>query len=94
MEVMSRSELIAAMAEEAEIDRKDAENALNAFINVVTQELAKGNKVQIKKFGTFEISERAERTGINPHTREEMIIPASKSPKFKPSKALKDVVNE
>lgn len=90
---MNKSELIAAIAEQAEISRKDAENALKAFTDVVTQELVKGNKVQLVGFGTFEISERAARTGRNPQTGEEMQIAASKAPKFKAGKALKDAVN-
>ena len=90
---MNKSELIAAIAEQAEISRKDAENALKAFTDVVTQELVKGNKVQLVGLGTFAISERAARTGRNPQTGEEMQIAASKAPKFKAGKALKDAVN-
>lgn len=90
---MNKTELIAAVAEKAEISRKDAEKVLKAFTDVVTDELVKGEKVQMVGFGTFEVSERAEREGRNPQTNEPMIIPASKSPKFKPGKALKDMVN-
>lgn len=90
---MNKTELIAAVAEKAEISRKDAEKVLKAFTDVVTDELVKGEKVQMVGFGTFEVSERAAREGRNPQTNEAMTIPASKSPKFKPGKALKDMVN-
>ena len=90
---MNKSELVAAIAEQAGISRRDAENALKAFTDVVTQELTKGNKIQLVGFGTFEVSERAARTGRNPQTGEEMQIAASKAPKFKAGKALKDAVN-
>lgn len=90
---MNKTELIAAVAEKAEISRKDAEKVLKAFTDVVTDELVKGEKVQMVGFGTFEVSERAARDGRNPQTNEPMVIPASKSPKFKPGKALKDMVN-
>ena len=90
---MNKSELVAAIAEQANISKRDAENALKAFTDVVTQELCKGNKIQLVGFGTFEISERAARTGRNPQTGEEMQIAASKAPKFKAGKALKDAVN-
>ncbi|MCI9179541.1 MAG: HU family DNA-binding protein [Lachnospiraceae bacterium] len=90
---MNKTELIAAVAEKAEISKKDAEKAIKAFTDVVTDELVKGEKVQLVGFGTFEVSERAEREGRNPKTREPMTIAASKSPKFKAGKALKDMVN-
>ena len=90
---MNKTELIAAMAEKAEISKKDAEAALKAFTDVVTEELKKGEKIQLVGFGTFEVSERAARTGRNPQTGEEMPIAASKAPKFKAGKALKDSVN-
>lgn len=80
---MNKTELIAAVAEKAEISKKDAEKAIKAFTDVVTDELVKGEKVQLVGFGTFEVSERAEREGRNPKTREPMTIAASKSPKFK-----------
>ena len=76
-----------------ELSKKDAEKALKAFIDVVTDELKKGEKVQLVGFGTFEISERAAREGRNPLTGATMSIPASKAPKFKAGKALKDAVN-
>lgn len=90
---MNKTELIAAIAEQAEISKKDAEKALAAFTGVVTSELKKGGKVQLVGFGTFEISERSAREGRNPQTKQVMQIPASKAPKFKAGKALKDAVN-
>ena len=91
---MNKTELIAAIAEQAEISKKDAEKALKAFVDVVTEQLKEGEKVQLVGFGTFEVSERAAREGRNPHTGETMKIEASKAPKFKAGKALKDLVNE
>ena len=90
---MNKTELIAAVAEAAEVSKKDSEKVLKAFVDVVTEELKKGEKVQLVGFGTFEVSERAAREGRNPQTGETMTIEASKSPKFKAGKALKDVVN-
>ena len=91
---MNKAELVSAIADKAELSKKDAEAALKAFTDVVTEELQKGEKIQLLGFGTFEVSERAARTGRNPQTGEEMTIPASKAPKFKAGKALKDLVNE
>ena len=90
---MNRVELIAAMADRAELSKKDAEKALKAFTEVVAEELQKGEKVQLVGFGTFEVSERAEREGRNPRSGETMTIAASKAPKFKAGKALKDAIN-
>lgn len=90
---MNKTELVGAMADKAGISKKDAEAALKAFTEVVGEELKKGEKIQLVGFGTFEVSERAERTGRNPQTGMEMTIPASKAPKFKAGKALKDIVN-
>lgn len=90
---MNKSELIAAVVEKTELSKKDAEKAIKAFEEVVTEELVKGGKVQLVGFGTFEVSERAARTGRNPQTGKEMTIAASKAPKFKAGKALKDSVN-
>ena len=90
---MNKTELITAIAESADISKKDSEKALKAFVDVVTEELKKGEKIQLVGFGTFEVSERAERTGRNPQSGKEMVIPASKAPKFKAGKALKDMVN-
>ena len=82
---MNKAELVGAMAEKAELSKKDAEAALKAF--------KKGEKIQLVGFGTFEVSERGARTGRNPQTGKEMPIPASKAPKFKAGKALKDMLN-
>ena len=83
---MNKTELIAAVAEKAE-------KALKAFVDVVSDELAKGEKIQVVGFGTFEVVERKEREGKKPGTDQVITIPASKSPKFRPGKALKDKVN-
>ena len=91
--IMNKTELIAAIAERTELTKKDADNALKAFIDVVAEELKKGEKVQLVGFGTFEVSERAAREGRNPQTGETMQIKASKTPKFKAGKALKDMMN-
>ena len=90
---MNKTELIAAIAEQAEISKKDAEKALKAFVDVVTEQLKEGEKVQLVGFGTFEVSERAAREGRNPQTGKTMKIAACKAPKFKAGKALKDAVN-
>ena len=90
---MNKTELIAAMAEQAGLSKKDAEKALKAFTDVVADELKKGGKVQLVGFGTFEVSERGAREGRNPQTGKAMKIKASKSPKFKAGKALKDMLN-
>ena len=89
---MNKTELITAMAEKAEISKKDAEKALTAFTNVIADTLVDGDKVAITGFGTFEVVERAERQGRNPATGEAITIAASKSPKFKAGKALKEAV--
>ena len=90
---MNKTELVAAIAEKTELSKKDAEKALKAFTDVVAEELKKGEKIQLVGFGTFEVAERPEREGRNPSTGKAMKIPASKSPKFKAGKALKDTVN-
>lgn len=90
---MNKAELVAAMAEKTGLSKKDAEASLKAFTDVVAEELKKGEKIQLVGFGTFEVSERAARTGRNPQTGAEMTIAASKSPKFKAGKALKDSLN-
>ena len=91
---MNKSELVAAMSEKSELSKKDVEKALKAFTDVVAEELKKGEKIQLVGFGTFEVSERAARTGLNPRTKETIEIAASKAPKFTAGKALKDLVNE
>ena len=90
---MNKTELIAAVAEKAELSKKDAEKAVKAFTDVVSEELVNGGKIQLVGFGTFEVSERAAREGRNPKSGEVMNIPASKTPKFKAGKALKEMVN-
>ena len=90
---MNKTELVAAIAEKADLQKKDAEKAIAAFTEVVAETLKKGDKIQLVGFGTFEVTERAERIGRNPKTKEEMIIEASKAPKFKAGKALKDQIN-
>jgi len=90
---MKKTELNASVAEKAEISKKDSEKALKAFIDVVTEQLKAGDKVQVVGFGTFEVSERAAREGRNPQTGETMKIEACKAPKFKAGKALKDAIN-
>ena len=89
---MNKTELVAAIAEQAGVSKKDAEKTLKAFTDVVADELKKGGKVQLVGFGTFEVSERAAREGRNPQTGEIIQIAASKAPKFKAGKALKDAV--
>ena len=90
---MNKTELIAAMADQAGMSKKDTEKALKAFTDVVAAGLKKGEKIQLVGFGTFEVSERAAREGINPSTKAKIQIAASKAPKFKAGKALKDLVN-
>ena len=91
---MNKTELVAAIAEKAGISKKDADKALAAFLETVTDEMKKGEKIQLVGFGTFEVSERAAREGRNPRNGEPMKIAASKAPKFKAGKALKDMINE
>ncbi len=91
---MNKTELIAAMAAEAEMTKKDAETALKAFLSAVSTELKKGGSVQLVGFGTFDVGTRAARTGRNPKTGETIKIKAAKNPKFKAGKALKDLVNK
>ena len=91
---MNKAELIAAVAAKTGATKKSAEESVNAFVDVVTESLKKGDKVQLVGFGSFEVIKRAARKGRNPQTKEEIKIPASKAPKFKPGKALKDVVNK
>ena len=90
---MNKTELVAKIAEKAEIKKVDAEKALKAFEEAVTAELVAGGEVRLVGFGTFEVTERAARTGKNPRTGEAIQIAASKVPAFKAGKALKDVVN-
>ena len=85
---MNKLELVSAMADKTGLSKKDAEAALKAFTDVVAEELKKGEKIQLVGFGTFEVSERAARTGRNPQTCKEMTNPASNAPKFKSGQDL------
>ena len=90
---MNKAELIAAIAAKTGDTKKAAEASVNAFVEVVTDALVEGDKVQLVGFGSFEVRKRAARKGRNPQTKEEIKIPASKAPVFKDGKALKDLVN-
>lgn len=89
---MNKAELVASMSEKAGLSKKDSEAALKSIIDTIQQAMHDGDKVQIIGFGSFEVRERAERKGRNPQTKEEITIPASKSPVFKAGKALKDAI--
>ena len=89
---MNKAELIAVAAEKAGLSKKDCEKVINAAIDSVTAALVDGEKVQLIGFGAFEVKERAARIGRNPQTKQEIEIPASREPKFKAGKALKDAV--
>ena len=90
---MNKAELVSAMAKRANLTQKEAERALEAFLETLGNTLRSGDKIQLVGYGTFEVRERAERTGKNPQTGEEIVIPASKVPVFKPGKILKDMVH-
>lgn len=91
---MNKTEIIAAAAEASGMTKKDAERVINAALDTVTAALAKGDKVQLSGFGIFEVKEREARVGRNPRTKETIQIPATRTPAFKPSKALKDIVGK
>ncbi len=91
---MNKAELVTAVAEKAEMSKKDAEKAVSAVFEAIEESLAGNQKVQLVGFGTFEVKERAERVGRNPQTKEKITIPASKVPGFKAGKALKDAVQK
>ena len=92
---MNKSELVASIAQSSQLTKKDAENALNGFLSAVQEALAKGEKVQLVGFGTFEVRQRKAREGRNPRNPEEVIkIPASKAPVFRAGKALEEAVNK
>ncbi|MDS1030271.1 HU family DNA-binding protein [Bacillota bacterium LX-D] len=91
---MNKTDLVSSVAEKAEITKKEAEKVVNALFDTISDALAQGDKVQLVGFGTFEVRERASRTGRNPKTGEEINIPATKVPAFKPGKALKDGVSQ
>ena len=91
---MNKADLIAAIAAKTGETKKSAEASVNAFVDVITESLVKGDKVQLVGFGSFEVRKRAARKGRNPQTKEEIKIPASKAPVFKAGKSLKDLVNK
>jgi len=90
---VTKADLVNAMAEKAGLNKTDAEGALKAFTEVVTEALKAGDKVAMVGFGTFSVGDRAARTGQNPQTGEKIQIAAARVPKFKAGKALKDAVN-
>jgi DNA-binding protein HU-beta len=90
---MTKADLITAVAEKADMKKKDADAAITAFIDTITETLKKGEKVQLVGFGSFEVRTRAAREGVNPQTQKKIKIPASKVPAFKAGKALKDAVS-
>ncbi len=89
---MKKAELIEVVASKAGLTKKDADKAIAAVVEAITEALAKGDKVQLVGFGTFDVRERSARTGLNPRTKETITIPASKQPAFKAGQALKDAV--
>ena len=91
---MKKTDLIAAVAEQTGLSKKDAEKALNATIDTIIKAVAEGDKIQITGFGTFEQRQRNARTGVDPRTGNSIDIPASKVPAFKAGKAFKDIVNK
>jgi len=91
---MNKADLVTSMAEKSDLSKKDAEKALDAFMDSVEETLSKGEKVQLVGFGSFEVRQRAARKGVNPQTKKEITIPATKVPIFKVGKALKDTVNK
>ncbi len=91
---MNKADLVASMAENGELSKKDAEKALNAFLQSVEEALTSGDKIQIVGFGSFEVRRRAARKGRNPKTKMEIDIPEASAPVFKPGKALKDALNK
>ena len=91
---MNKGELVNAISEKTQVSKKAAEVSLNALTEIIAEELKKGGKVQLVGFGNFETRKRAARKGRNPQTKEEIKIPASIAPAFKPGKALKDLINK
>ena len=91
---MTKKDFIASLSEKTGLTKKDAEATVNAFIDIITDELAKGGTVQITGFGTFEVRSRKEKTCIVPQTKEKVLVPATKTPAFKPGKALKDSISK
>ncbi len=91
---MTKKEFVSALSEKTGLSKKDAEVFVNAFIDTITEELASGGSVNLTGFGSFEVRSRKEKTCINPQTKEKMLVPATKSPAFKPGKALKDEISK
>lgn len=91
---MNKAEFVEALSQKTNTTKKYAEENLNALLEIITEELQKGEKIQLIGFGSFEVVKKAARKGLNPRTKEEIKIPASKAPKFKAGKALKDLVNK
>ena len=91
---MDKSEFVAKLADDAGLKKADAEKFLDAFMNGVKEIMADGDKLQLVGFGTFEVKDRAAKTGVNPATGEKIEIAACKVPSFKPGKALKDEINK
>ena len=91
---MNKLELISAVTDKVDLKKKDVEQVVNALLSTVQESLSAGEKVQLVNFGTFDVRERAERTGVNPRSGKQIKIPAATVPVFKPGKALKDSVNE
>ena len=90
---MTKTELIAAVAEKAGLEKKKADAAVKATFEAIEEALKAGDKVQLVGFGTFEVREHAAKNGVNPQTKEKIVIPARKAPAFKPGKALKDAID-
>ena len=91
---MTKADLITVVAQKTNLSKKDSDKAVAAVLDAITETLAAGEKVSLVGFGTFEVKERAAREGINPRTKEKIVIPASKLPSFKAGKALKDAVSK
>ena len=91
---MNKTELVSKIAEKSGLSKKDSEKALAATIDSVTEALVAGDKVHLVGFGSFEVKQRPQRVGRNPKTKEEITIPASKTPQFKAGKAFKDAVDK
>ena len=91
---MTKADLITVVAQKTNLSKKDSDKAVAAVLDAITETLSAGEKVSLVGFGTFEVKERAAREGINPRTKEKIIIPASKLPSFKAGKALKEEVSK
>ena len=91
---MTKAELVTMVASKSGLSKKDTEKAIAGMIDTITETLAKGDSIQLVGFGTFEVRERAARTGINPRTKEKIDIAATKVPAFKAGRAIKDAVAE